>query len=579
MHAPARIGKYTILGELGRGGFGVVYKGHDPTLPRDVAIKVMPATADAEMVARFRREAAAAGGLSHDNIVTIHEFGEQDGLLYIVMQLLEGDDLEDLLKAGKRLELHEILHIMAQVARGLDYAHQRGIVHRDVKPANIRVLPGGEVKIMDFGVARFLEGANSGYTRATDVIGTFRYMAPEQLDSSADFDQRGDLFAYGIIYYQLLTGVHPFHAPDLPQLIDRIRHYMPPPIGQYNPNVPPALEPVVFRALAKNREERYPSLRELQLDVEPVLQTVRHGRSRELSDEAQLLAGHGRTQEAFGLLRQALELDGLNMAARQLRDELRRQHKDESAATATLQQVRQTEAPADARRHCAALMDQGRFGEALEQLRSLQLRYPQDTVIPKMIAAAAAVPAPPAPAPVAPPPPAAPKGKLYALLGSVVVLAALAGTLYLTRSEPEPEPEKISPAATSKAPEPKTAPTGAPKSEPPKAAPAPGAPAAAASLQLSKTTLQFSVPAETARSEAQLVEVRGGAKPFEFSSLESAPWIVLRSGESKGPGPLHVAVDTRGMKPGGPLEGKLTVFSDQVPGSPVELRIYLTVTQ
>src|SRR5215510_8111176 len=177
-----RLGKYEIQALLGRGGFGTVYRAFDPTVGRLVAIKVLVSQAGKDLLTRFRNEAIAAGNLRHENIVTIYEFGEDKGVPFIVMEYLEGEDLQQAMASGKPLTLLEKISIMTQAAAGLDCAHRHGVVHRDVKPANIRLLPDGTVKIMDFGIARLVR--DSGVARLTQqghVLGTFLYMAPEQI--------------------------------------------------------------------------------------------------------------------------------------------------------------------------------------------------------------------------------------------------------------------------------------------------------------------------------------------------------------------------------------------------------------
>ena len=175
-----QIGRYKLEAELGRGGCGRVYRAFDPTVGRTVAIKLLITNTDKELLTRFRNEASASGKLHHRNIVTVYDFGEQDGTPYLVMEYLQGEDLHKLSAKGQQLTLIEKMSIMAQVAEGLHHAHQNGIVHRDVKPANIMVLSDGSVKIMDFGIARLLSQTGTRLTRDGAMIGTVSYMAPEQ---------------------------------------------------------------------------------------------------------------------------------------------------------------------------------------------------------------------------------------------------------------------------------------------------------------------------------------------------------------------------------------------------------------
>src|SRR5450631_1618759 len=208
-----RIGRYEVLAELGRGGFGHIYRCLDPTVGRPVAIKVLAAEGDEGLLTRFRGEATASGRLRHPNIVTVYDFGEQNGVPFIVMELLEGQDLQRVIEGRKSLLLLDRVRIMAEVASGLRHAHVLGIIHRDVKPANVMLLLDGSVKIMDFGISLITQSTESRLTPRGAMIGTFRYMAPEQF-RAAEPDMRSDIFAYGLIFYELLSGVHPFHAAD-----------------------------------------------------------------------------------------------------------------------------------------------------------------------------------------------------------------------------------------------------------------------------------------------------------------------------------------------------------------------------
>src|SRR5580698_2841520 len=179
---PERIGEYEIRGEIGKGGFGKVYRGFDPTVGRLVAIKVLSSGGDASTLARFRTEATAAGNLNHKNIVTVFEFGEDQGTFFLVMEYLEGRDLQHVMPDAGSLKLVDKMNIMSQVAEGLQCAHQHGIVHRDVKPANIMLLADGTVKIMDFGIARLTHADSARLTQSGFLMGTLTYMAPELLN-------------------------------------------------------------------------------------------------------------------------------------------------------------------------------------------------------------------------------------------------------------------------------------------------------------------------------------------------------------------------------------------------------------
>jgi len=316
-----QIGKYQIQAELGRGGFGSVYRAYDPTVGRLVAIKVLTTAGDQNLLTRFKNEAAAAGNLRHKNIVTIYDFGDQEGLPYIVMEFLEGEDLQHIISRNKPLTLLEKVSIMLQVADGLHCAHRSGIVHRDVKPGNIRLLPDGTVKIMDFGIARLVAEGSGGtrLTRQGYVIGTLPYMAPEQLHGN-EVDFLCDIFAYGVTYYELLSGKHPFHGSDPRAVFYRITNEDPDRIRNLVPECPEALEAILHRTLHKERELRYQSLREVQLDTEPLLIELRQEEALQLLSEATRLYSGGQLDGALAVLNEAFDLDPGNREARQLRE-------------------------------------------------------------------------------------------------------------------------------------------------------------------------------------------------------------------------------------------------------------------
>ena len=316
-----KIGKYEIQAELGRGGFGRVFRALDPDVKRLVAIKVLVTQADKDLRARFQFEAAAAGNLQHKNIVTIYEFGEYEQQPFLVMEFLEGQTLQELISRRQGLTLLQKMAVMSQVADGLQCAHTHGVIHRDVKPANIMVLPDGTVKIMDFGIARATRQDATRLTGTGYFVGTLRYMAPEQFEN-VDAGVLGDIFAYGMIYYELLTGKHPFDAPEAAMIMFKIRSEDPPNIRELVPECPDALDLIVRRALTKNRALRYQSLEELQFDAEPLAVGLRRKRAEELLQEANGRATSDRPESAVALLRELLELDPSNHEALLLRSSL-----------------------------------------------------------------------------------------------------------------------------------------------------------------------------------------------------------------------------------------------------------------
>jgi serine/threonine protein kinase len=285
---------------------------------RLVAVKTLTAGGDPELLLRFRNEAASAGKLHHKNIVTIYDFGEHEGEPYIVMELLEGEDLQRIIASQRHLSLVQKMQIMAEVAQGLQHAHSHGVVHRDVKPANIMVLPTGSVKIMDFGIALVTHAAGTRLTRTGMLPGTLRYMAPEQFRGATN-DPLSDIFSYAITYYELLTGQHPFNAATQPAVMYRIMSVDPEPLCSICPECPEALEQVLARGLQKERDMRYPSLDDMQLDIRPLMLELQQREAQNLLAEAKKLADTGQIEAAQSKARESLELDPTNAEARQLR--------------------------------------------------------------------------------------------------------------------------------------------------------------------------------------------------------------------------------------------------------------------
>lgn len=276
---PQRIGRYEILGEVGRGGMGVVFKAHDPQIARTVAIKIIPTTSLSseelpKYKQRFFREAQAAGQLSHPNIITIYDVAEDEsGQPYLVMEFVEAATLYRLMEstAGERLSLDQCLDIVIQVAEALDYAHQRGVIHRDIKPANILITSDGKAKITDFGIAKL---AGTQLTQTGQILGTPAFMSPEQL-TGATVDKRSDLFSLGTIFYWMCTGEKPFGGDTVTAIAFKVVQSTPIPARQLNPGLPAEVEGILSRALAKNPDERYPSCHEFAAD----LRALKEGRS------------------------------------------------------------------------------------------------------------------------------------------------------------------------------------------------------------------------------------------------------------------------------------------------------------
>jgi CHASE2 domain-containing sensor protein len=262
----AQFGRYKILELIGKGGMGTVHKGLDPVLDRLVALKTIrldfPLSGEevSELKERLLREAKAAGKLSHPNIVTIYDVGEQEGLQYIAMEYLSGYTLESFIQKKKELNYRIVAKILMQVCAALNYAHQRGIVHRDIKPANIMLLEDFVVKVMDFGIARL---QTSSLTQKDVTLGTPHYISPEQLEGRPA-DKRSDIFSLGVVIYELLTGEKPFRGENISSLMYAILNYTPPLPSALNEKTPLVFDRIVSKAMAKNPEERYQEAEEIE---------------------------------------------------------------------------------------------------------------------------------------------------------------------------------------------------------------------------------------------------------------------------------------------------------------------------
>ena len=268
------IGRFEILGELGHGAMGVVYKGRDPIIDRLVAIKTIRFDRFYEereiqgLKDRFFKEAQAAGKLAHPNIVTVFDVGECQGISYMAMEYVEGEVLSKFTAKDQLLQAEVVLGIIAETAEALDFAHQNKIVHRDIKPANIMRTPEGRIKVMDFGIAKL---PSSTLTQDGSVLGTPAYMSPEQVQGK-NLDGRSDLFSLGSILYELLTGRKAFLGENFGALTYQITHENPPPASGLNPLVPPGVEEILRKVLAKNPNDRYARGKELAQALRSVLQ-------------------------------------------------------------------------------------------------------------------------------------------------------------------------------------------------------------------------------------------------------------------------------------------------------------------
>ncbi|MBN2125330.1 MAG: protein kinase [Deltaproteobacteria bacterium] len=264
--ARASVGRYEILGELGKGSMGIVYKALDPKINRMLAIKTIRFSDEfdddviQEIKERFFREAEIAGQLSHPSIVIIYDVGEDGELTFMAMEFLEGDDLENFITKKNLLPFRQVLDIVASVAGALDYAHKHEVIHRDIKPANIMLLKGGGVKVTDFGIAKAI---SSSRTKTGVILGTPNYMSPEQI-MGQKIDHRSDIFSLGVLFFQLLTGETPFHGDNLSSLLYQITQVKHPSIRGYNPKIPKVCEQIIDKALAKNPDGRFKTAGELE---------------------------------------------------------------------------------------------------------------------------------------------------------------------------------------------------------------------------------------------------------------------------------------------------------------------------
>ncbi len=315
-----KLGKYLILGELGRGAGGVVYRARDPILNRLVALKTIT-TGLAEfpdLLQRFYQEAQSAGGLQHPNIVTIFDLGDEQGIPYIAMELLEGESLDQLIGRRTPLPVPLKLAYAMQACRAFDYAHKRGIIHRDIKPDNVMLTKDGTVKVVDFGIARVLETSK---TQTGMLLGTFAYMSPEQYHGE-HADARSDIWSFGVLLYELLAYQRPFKGQTPASLMHSICQQEPTPLPDVVADCPPALEKVIQKVLRKSPDERYQSMEELLLDLDPICKSLQSESVVVLVVQARELSEQGEYSQSRDLLRQVLQIDSTNTQARNLLDKV-----------------------------------------------------------------------------------------------------------------------------------------------------------------------------------------------------------------------------------------------------------------
>ncbi len=315
-----KLGKYVIVGEIGRGAGGVVYRARDPVLNRLVALKTITTGLSEfpELLERFYQEAQSAGGLQHPNIVTIYDLGDEQGVPYIAMELLEGESLDQLIGRRTPLPVPLKLTYALQACRAFDYAHKRGIIHRDIKPDNVMLMKDGTVKVVDFGIARVLETSK---TQTGMLLGTFAYMSPEQYHGE-HADARCDIWSFGVLLYELLAYQRPFKGQTPASLMHSICQQDPPTLADVAPECPVALENVIQKLLRKSADERYQSMEELLLDLDPICKSLQADSVKALVVHARELSEQGDFSQSRELLRQALQIDSTNTQARNLLDKV-----------------------------------------------------------------------------------------------------------------------------------------------------------------------------------------------------------------------------------------------------------------
>lgn len=334
-----QIGKYKILSHLGQGGMARVYHALDPFLGRNVAIKILVDAVNPKDQARLRAEAKALGRLRHPNVLSIIDLEVIDGTPVLVMELLEGQDLEHYAPTGTQLPLLEAVEIMHQAAMGLHHAHSHGIIHRDVSPSNIWLQPDHGVKVIDFGIAVDTQSVLT-QTSAAGPLGTVLYFSPEHLaDPPVELGPKSDIFSFGIVFYQLLAGRHPFGGGSDQETLSSIMAMNPEPLVKARTDCPRPLANLIHRALRKDLDLRYPSFQELLADLDPIMLELRAPEAQRLFEQARQEHASGNLDAARGLLARVIRLVPGRQDALALQSAIRQQQETEKikAKVAALQ--------------------------------------------------------------------------------------------------------------------------------------------------------------------------------------------------------------------------------------------------
>jgi serine/threonine protein kinase len=317
-----KLGKYELIEEVGRGAMGEVYKARDPLIGRPVALKTITTSlvGDAELLERFYREARSAGALEHPNIVTIYELGKEGDTPFIAMEFLEGESLEKIIDRRAPLSLLEKIGYLVPVCRALDYAHRRGVVHRDIKPGNIMLTTDGKIKVVDFGIARLV---NASHTQTNMFMGTLSYMSPQQIYGERA-DERSDIWALGVTLYELLSFRRPFDGDNHAALMLNIAEEKtkPPSLYELLPDCSPALEALVGKMLEKDVRRRFQTMEEVLLDMEPLWEALQQESVSGLVAESETLFRAREYTRARDLLRKALQYDNRHGRAKTLLEQV-----------------------------------------------------------------------------------------------------------------------------------------------------------------------------------------------------------------------------------------------------------------
>jgi len=317
-----KLGKYELIQEVGRGAMGEVYKAYDPSIGRPVALKTITSSlnGDEELLERFYREARSAGALEHPNIVTIYELGKEGDIPFIAMEFLEGESLEKIIDRSVPLTLLEKIGYLVPVCRALDYAHRRGVVHRDIKPGNIMLTKDGKIKVVDFGIARLV---NASHTQTNMFMGTLSYMSPQQIYGE-HADERSDIWALGVTLYELLCYRRPFDGDNHATLMLNIAEEKkkPPSLYERLPECPPALEALVGKMLEKDIRRRFQTMEELLYDMESLWENLQQETASGLVAESEKLVRAQEFSRARDLLRKALQFDSRHGRAKTLLEQV-----------------------------------------------------------------------------------------------------------------------------------------------------------------------------------------------------------------------------------------------------------------